>query len=183
MNDVMLDGYDPDPSRISCVDDILDRPVQPVFHDLSMRSKRLNEYDSRGSWAIRDIDHLHGGNRHDARFENLVEKNISSTLYPHGWLADPTLWMIAVLVLFTGTLFVGAYPALLLSSFNPAQVLKGLFDNARFVVGACAQNIAAFPAQQRFRRRVIHGRAGPIDADQAPGPVKDKNAVRHRVKS
>ncbi len=63
-------------------------------------------------------------------FEILVGKNINATLYQSGWLADPMLWMIAVLILFTGTLVVGAYPALLLSSFNPAQVLKGKFSKS-----------------------------------------------------
>ncbi|GHN02254.1 ABC transporter permease [Cytophagales bacterium WSM2-2] len=63
-------------------------------------------------------------------FETLVGKAISSTLYSNGWLADPQLWLIALGVLFAGTLLVGAYPALLLSSFNPAQVLKGKFSKS-----------------------------------------------------
>jgi putative ABC transport system permease protein len=63
-------------------------------------------------------------------FEALVQKNITNTLYEHGWIADPKLWMIVLLVLLSGTLLVGAYPALLLSSFNPAQVLKGKFSKS-----------------------------------------------------
>lgn len=63
-------------------------------------------------------------------FEELVQKNISVTLYPNGWLADPKLWVIAFFVLLAGTTVVGFYPALLLSSFNPAQVLKGKFSKS-----------------------------------------------------
>jgi len=58
-------------------------------------------------------------------FESLVGKNFSAGNFAgEGWtLVLP--WAIAIVILITGTLIVGTYPALLLSSFNPAQVLKG----------------------------------------------------------
>jgi len=60
-------------------------------------------------------------------FEQLIEKDIRSVLYEHGLFSHPDSWILAIVILFTGTILVGAYPALLLSSFNPAQVLKGKF--------------------------------------------------------
>jgi putative ABC transport system permease protein len=63
-------------------------------------------------------------------FEHLVEKNIGAVLYQNGLLGSVDLWLFVTLILFGGTVFVGAYPALLLSSFNPAQVLKGKFSKS-----------------------------------------------------
>jgi len=63
-------------------------------------------------------------------FEQLIEKNIGSVLYQNGFSGNTGLWLFAALILFGGTLFVGVYPALLLSSFNPAQVLKGKFTKS-----------------------------------------------------
>ncbi|MBL0739817.1 ABC transporter permease [Chryseolinea lacunae] len=60
-------------------------------------------------------------------FEQLVEKQISAVLYQQGLLANPGILILAAIILLAGTLLVGAYPALMLSSFNPAQVLKGKF--------------------------------------------------------
>jgi putative ABC transport system permease protein len=60
-------------------------------------------------------------------FEQLIQKNISTVLYEHGLLADRGIWYLSAVILFAGTLLVGIYPALVLSSFNPAQVLKGKF--------------------------------------------------------
>ncbi len=63
-------------------------------------------------------------------FEQLFEKNISTALYQNSLPGSMGLWLFGALVLFGGTFFVGAYPALLLSSFNPAQVLKGKFSKS-----------------------------------------------------
>jgi putative ABC transport system permease protein len=60
-------------------------------------------------------------------FERMVEKDISHVLYINGLWANPGILILALVILLIGTLLVGAYPALLLSSFNPAQVLKGKF--------------------------------------------------------
>ncbi|HTE33743.1 MAG TPA: ABC transporter permease, partial [Chryseolinea sp.] len=60
-------------------------------------------------------------------FEDLVGKNITGVLYQNGLFASRQLWIFATISILAGTLMVGAYPALLLSSFNPAQVLKGKF--------------------------------------------------------
>jgi putative ABC transport system permease protein len=60
-------------------------------------------------------------------FEQFIGKDISAVLYRNGLFSRPDSWLLAILILLTGTIFVGAYPALLLSSFNPAQVLKGKF--------------------------------------------------------
>lgn len=56
-------------------------------------------------------------------FEELVGKDISSVLYN----SDAVSWIIAAGVFFAGVLICGVYPALTLSSFNPAIVLKGGF--------------------------------------------------------
>ena len=60
-------------------------------------------------------------------FESIVGKDITSILYHDGVIGNRSVWIVAASVLIAGTLLVGAYPALLLSSFNPAQVLKGKF--------------------------------------------------------
>jgi ABC-type antimicrobial peptide transport system permease subunit len=54
-------------------------------------------------------------------FNTLVEKNLSIDL------SQPLLWLGAfIIIVFTGAV-AGSYPALYLSSFNPATVLKGTF--------------------------------------------------------
>ena len=64
---------------------------------------------------------------------------------------------------------------------DASRLTHGLFDDA-CRVRTHAQNITALSPKNRFRTLVIHGRASPIDANQPPSSVKDKNAVRHRVK-
>lgn len=56
-------------------------------------------------------------------FEQLVGKDISTVLYDGG--AMP--WIIASIVFIAGVVTCGVYPALTLSSFSPAIVLKGGF--------------------------------------------------------
>jgi putative ABC transport system permease protein len=56
-------------------------------------------------------------------FESLIGKQIQTILYTGG--SRP--WMIATLVFVSGIAISGLYPALTLSSFSPAKVLKGKF--------------------------------------------------------
>ncbi len=59
-------------------------------------------------------------------FEQLVGKDVSSVLYEDGM----TPWIVALTVFTLGVLICGVYPALTLSSFNPAAVLKGGFTKS-----------------------------------------------------
>jgi len=59
--------------------------------------------------------------------ENVVGKNIGNFLYTQGMWNDPSFWIIVPGTFILGVVLVGLYPALLLSSFRPAQVLKGKF--------------------------------------------------------
>jgi len=63
-------------------------------------------------------------------FEGLVGKNFSEGNYVGEGLITGLPWVIAIVILIVGTLIVGAYPAMLLSSFNPAVVLKGKFSRS-----------------------------------------------------
>jgi putative ABC transport system permease protein len=56
-------------------------------------------------------------------FEQLIGKQISTILFTGGI----TPWLLAGVVFVIGVLICGVYPALTLSSFNPATVLKGKF--------------------------------------------------------
>lgn len=56
-------------------------------------------------------------------FESLIDKPIQAVLYTGG-IAP---WIISALVFVAGIILSGVYPALILSSFNPAKVLKGKF--------------------------------------------------------
>jgi putative ABC transport system permease protein len=58
-----------------------------------------------------------------APFETLIGKQIQNILYTGGI----TPWVIAGLIFLSGVILSGVYPALTLSSFNPAKVLKGKF--------------------------------------------------------
>lgn len=60
-------------------------------------------------------------------FESLIGRNFSHTLIASGTFYTPSFWATVVLTLLVGMVFVGFYPALVLSSFNPAIVLKGKF--------------------------------------------------------
>lgn len=60
-------------------------------------------------------------------FEQLVGKQLSVVLLDSRVGGPIGIWTLATGILVTGTLLVGSYPALLLSSFNPALVLKGKF--------------------------------------------------------
>jgi putative ABC transport system permease protein len=56
-------------------------------------------------------------------FESLIGKRISDHLFSN----DITSWLFVLIVFVAGILVSGIYPALTLSSFNPAKVLKGQF--------------------------------------------------------
>ena len=60
-------------------------------------------------------------------FESLIGRNFSQTLIASGTFYTPSFWVTVVLTLLVGIAVVGFYPALVLSSFNPAIVLKGKF--------------------------------------------------------
>ncbi len=60
-------------------------------------------------------------------FESLIGRNFSQTLIASGTFYTPSFWLTVVLTLLVGIAIVGFYPALVLSSFNPAIVLKGKF--------------------------------------------------------
>ncbi|MGC3944792.1 MAG: ABC transporter permease [Chryseolinea sp.] len=60
-------------------------------------------------------------------FETLVGRTFSHTLMASGTFYTPSFWLTVVLTLVVGIAVVGFYPALVLSSFNPAVVLKGKF--------------------------------------------------------
>lgn len=60
-------------------------------------------------------------------FEFLTGKHFSDTLISSGTFYTLTFWVVVVLTLLLGIAVVGFYPALVLSSFNPATVLKGKF--------------------------------------------------------
>lgn len=64
-------------------------------------------------------------------FENIAGKNISGVLSFIGAWHSLSFWALVVGGLLLGVLVVGLYPALLISSFNPALVLKGKFSKSR----------------------------------------------------
>jgi putative ABC transport system permease protein len=60
-------------------------------------------------------------------FDQLTGKKISAGFLNSGLLSMWKFWLIAVLVFIAGAIQVGIYPAILLSVFKPALVLKGKF--------------------------------------------------------
>ena len=49
---------------------------------------------------------------------------------PFNLVADPVLWYLLIALVTTGSILSGVYPALVLSSFDPATVLKGKFKSS-----------------------------------------------------
>lgn len=60
-------------------------------------------------------------------FDQVTGKKISAGFLNSGLLSMWKFWLIALLVFIAGAIQVGIYPAMLLSVFKPAQVLKGKF--------------------------------------------------------
>ena len=64
-------------------------------------------------------------------FTNVVGKDIGNSLLNLGLLANPIFWMILIGSILLGGLLAGIYPAMVLSSFRPVQVLKGRFSKSK----------------------------------------------------
>lgn len=64
-------------------------------------------------------------------FEHIVGKPVTAALHTTGPQEGMAFAVLAFGALLTGTLLVGLYPALLVSSFNPALVLKGKFHKSQ----------------------------------------------------
>jgi len=60
-------------------------------------------------------------------YEDLVGKTVTHLFWISGVLSEPAVWMGILLVLIGGSFLVGIYPAVLLSRYNPVDVLKGKF--------------------------------------------------------
>lgn len=63
-------------------------------------------------------------------FESITGKDISGVMVSNGTWYSVSFWSVVVVTLALGILVVGMYPALVLSSFNPALVLKGKFNKS-----------------------------------------------------
>lgn len=59
-------------------------------------------------------------------FSDFIGKNIGNGFFTTGLGTEPGFWSIVFFIFLVGALVVGAYPALILSSFRPVAVLKGL---------------------------------------------------------
>ena len=60
-------------------------------------------------------------------FERLTGREMLKVLLSPAFFLDASAWAVGAVVLLTGILIAGAYPAFTLSSFSPAKVLKGKF--------------------------------------------------------
>ncbi len=60
-------------------------------------------------------------------FTTLVGKHIGNTLLSSNLLLQPNFWLILIGSILLSGLLAGIYPALVLSSFKPSQILKGSF--------------------------------------------------------
>ncbi|MEO8416375.1 MAG: FtsX-like permease family protein [Ginsengibacter sp.] len=60
-------------------------------------------------------------------YEDLVGKTLTNWFWTSGILGEPVFWIALLLVLIGGSFLVGIYPALLMSKYNPVDVLKGRF--------------------------------------------------------
>jgi putative ABC transport system permease protein len=60
-------------------------------------------------------------------YEDLVGKTVTNLFWTSGVLREAVFWMALLLILIGGSFLVGIYPAVLLSRYNPVDVLKGKF--------------------------------------------------------
>jgi len=63
-------------------------------------------------------------------FGSFVGKNMGSIFSSAGLMQSPEFWLVLSGIFLTGAFLVGVYPALVLSGFNPVQVLKGKFSRS-----------------------------------------------------
>jgi putative ABC transport system permease protein len=63
-------------------------------------------------------------------FDNITGKDISTFMYTSGLLYSASFWGMVSAGFFIGITLVGLYPSMVLSSFNPAVVLKGKFHKS-----------------------------------------------------
>lgn len=59
-------------------------------------------------------------------FADFIGKDISKGFFSTGLGSEPGFWILSILLFVLGSLLVGLYPSLVVSSFRPAAVLKGL---------------------------------------------------------
>lgn len=60
-------------------------------------------------------------------YEDQVGKTLSGWFWTSGVLSESAFWMALLLILIAGSFLVGIYPAVLMSRYNPVDVLKGKF--------------------------------------------------------
>ena len=60
-------------------------------------------------------------------FRDFLGKDIAAGFFTTGLGSEPVFWIVFVILFVAGALLVGLYPSLVLSSFKPTSVLKGLF--------------------------------------------------------
>ncbi len=60
-------------------------------------------------------------------YEDLIGKALTSWFWASGALGEAGFWIALFMILIGGSLLVGIYPALLMSKYNPIDVLKGKF--------------------------------------------------------
>jgi putative ABC transport system permease protein len=61
-------------------------------------------------------------------YSDFIGKNLSKDFFTSGMGTVPLFWITLFLLFTVGALLVGTYPALILSSFKPVAVLKGIFS-------------------------------------------------------
>ncbi|MBD8490925.1 ABC transporter permease [Echinicola sp. CAU 1574] len=65
-------------------------------------------------------------------FERLVEVDMTAFIFSSSGTASFTQWGYLIMMFLLGVIFLGAYPAMLLSSYNPSLVLRGKFIKSKF---------------------------------------------------